>query len=202
MTVDDSAALEAAADESAPSTVLVVDDEPGLVELYTAWLATEYTVRTASDGPDALEVVDAFVDVILLDRRMPGMDGDTVLTEFRDRGIDAMVAMVTAVEPEADIIDLPFDEYVIKPMSRESVIRTVEQLVQRRQYSVQARRCFELASKLSVLESTHRGTISEEPEAIQSLRDRLTEALAAADESIRQLIESGAIEGAVIDLER
>lgn len=202
MTDADSAALEPAVGESAPPTVLVVDDEAGLVELYTEWLATDYTVLTAGNGPAALEVVDDSFDVILLDRRMPGIDGETVLTELRDRGIEGMVAVVTAIEPDDDIIDLPFDEYVIKPMSRDSVIRTVERLGQRRQYSAQARRCFELASKLSVLESNHQGTMSDENEAIQSVRDRLSEEIATADESIRQLIESGAIEGAAIDIAR
>jgi CheY-like chemotaxis protein len=60
-------------------TVLVVDDEPQLAELYSMQLAEEYEVRTATGGPEALDLVDEEVDVALLDRRMPRMSGDELL---------------------------------------------------------------------------------------------------------------------------
>lgn len=201
MTVDEADSPSLPADAEQQPTVLVVDDEPSLVELLTVWLTGDYQVRSATSGPEALEVIDTTVDVVLLDRRMPTMDGDTVLTELRDRGIDAMVAMVTAVEPGADIIDLPFDEYVIKPIDRETAVNTVKRLIQRRAYTVQARQCFELAAKLTILESSPKSPLANR-KAVRGLRERLTEELTAADETIRALIESGGIEGAVIDIER
>ena len=60
-------------------TVLVVDDEPSLAELYSMQHAEEYEVRTATGGPEALDLVDEEVDVALLDRRMPRMSGDELL---------------------------------------------------------------------------------------------------------------------------
>ncbi len=67
-------------------TVLVVDDEQGLADLYANWLEDRYTVHTSYNGTDALETLSQEIDVVLLDRRMPDMSGDEVLTEIRNRG--------------------------------------------------------------------------------------------------------------------
>ena len=63
------------------ATVMLVDDEPTLVDLYETFLSGEYDVRTATGGTEALEVMDESVDVALLDRRMPELSGDEVLLE-------------------------------------------------------------------------------------------------------------------------
>ena len=80
--------------------VLVVEDEPDLADLYATWLKIDYSVRTAYGGEEAVEQLDDEIDVVLLDRRMPGLSGDEVLTKIRERGIDCYVSMVTAVEPD------------------------------------------------------------------------------------------------------
>ncbi|MFB6373664.1 MAG: tetratricopeptide repeat protein, partial [Bradymonadaceae bacterium] len=56
---------------------------------------------------------------------------DRVLEEVRERGLDTRVAMVTAVDPDLDILKLDFDEYVTKPLSEEDLQETVEQLLTR-----------------------------------------------------------------------
>ena len=108
--------------------VLVVEDEPDLADLYAAWLGDEYRVRTAYGGREALDELDEAdeVDAILLDRRMPGLSGDEVLTAVRDRGIDCRVAMVTAVEPDFDILEMGFDDYLVKPVSKDDLLGVVE----------------------------------------------------------------------------
>ena len=68
---------------SRDATVLVVDDEEAVADAYTAQLEGEYETRTAYSGKEALETVDDGVDIVLLDRRMPGRSGDEVLE--RDR---------------------------------------------------------------------------------------------------------------------
>ena len=134
-------------------TVLVVDDEPGIRELMTAWLAEEYEVRTAADGETALELVDDSVDIALLDRRMPGISGDDLLDELRERGYTFPVAMITAVAPDIDIVDMPFDDYVVKPIAKDELYRIVDLLEKRAAYDEKSRQYFRLASKRAKLRS-------------------------------------------------
>lgn len=134
-----------------PAKVLVVDDEPDVADAYAAQLKGEFTVLTAYGGQDALDSIDASVDVVLLDRRMPGISGDEVLETIRNRGIEARVAMVTAVDPDFDIIDMPFDDYVIKPVSRDDLIETVERLLTTSDYEQKLQRYHSLAGKHATL---------------------------------------------------
>src|SRR2546422_7126459 len=79
--------------------ILVVDDDPGVRESFRLILEDHYDVLDVPDGPRALEVVrSAQVDLVLLDIRLPDMDGIEVLerTKAIDEGIE--VILVTAVK--------------------------------------------------------------------------------------------------------
>jgi DNA-binding response OmpR family regulator len=156
-------------------TVLVVDDEADLTALYAAWLESEYDVRTATDGEEALDRLDSDVDVALLDRRMPEMTGDEVLEEIRAREIGAQVAMLTAVEPDASIAEMSFDDYVTKPVEREEVHATVEVLLERRTYDQKSREFFALASKKAALESANEHDTTEYQEIVDRMAEIRTE---------------------------
>lgn len=107
---------------------LVVDDEKEVADAYALRLRGQCTVQTVYDGADALETVaDGEFDIVLLDRHMPGMSGDDVLQELDDRGFDGRVIMVTAIDPGFDVLDMPFDDYLCKPVEREDVRAAVEQ---------------------------------------------------------------------------
>jgi DNA-binding response OmpR family regulator len=108
------------------ATILAVDDEPGLVDIYEAWFSDKYAVRTAYGGREALSEFDDAVDLVLLDRRMPGISGDEVLETLREDGHDCPVVMVTAVEPDEGMIELPFDEYVVKPVDKNELLGAAE----------------------------------------------------------------------------
>jgi DNA-binding response OmpR family regulator len=153
------------------ATVLVVDDESDLTTLYAAWLETEYDVRTATDGEAAVAQLSDEIDVVLLDRRMPEMSGDEVLEEIRRRDLDAQVAMLTAVEPDAGITEMPFDDYVTKPVEKEEVHATVEVLLERTSYDLKSREFFALASKKAALESANEHGTDE----YQEIVDRMAE---------------------------
>lgn len=73
-------------DAEAQPTVLAVDDEPDLAELYRVYLDATYDVRIATGGEEALSMMDESVDVVLLDRRMPEMSGHEVLEAIRGKG--------------------------------------------------------------------------------------------------------------------
>lgn len=111
--------------------VLLVDDEPELVDIYEMWFEERYETRTAHSGQQALAEFDEDIDVVLLDRRMPGMSGDEVLERLREDGHDCLVVMVTAVEPDQGIVELPFDEYVVKPADRSELLGTVDRALAR-----------------------------------------------------------------------
>lgn len=161
------------ADDHASTTVLVVDDERDLADLYRAWLADEFDVRVAYDGESALEQLDEGVDVVLLDRRMPSLSGDEVLDTIRDRSIDCRVAMVTAVEPDVDIVELGFDEYLQKPVDRQQLVDTVNRLVRRSSYDLRLQEYFTAVRKRALLDERLAPGEREESEAYRTLQAQL-----------------------------
>jgi DNA-binding NtrC family response regulator len=141
------------------TTVLVLEDEEGLAELYSAWLSDEYSVRTAYSATEAREKLDEDVDVALIDRRLPEGSGDEILDSLSQNHPRCRRAMVTAVNPDTDIVEMPLDDYLIKPIDRDELIETVRRLAKlpngdgtvRELYAVTRKRA-QLASELSEAE--------------------------------------------------
>jgi two-component system response regulator AdeR len=155
------------------TTVLIVDDEPNVVEAYALWLKDEYDIRTAEGGEEALEQIDGEIDVVLLDRRMPRLSGDEVLEAIHERGLDPRVAMVTAVDPDFDIVDMSFDAYLTKPVTKDDLVETVEQLRSLEEYESGVREQFALAEKRAVLETEMSEAELAESEEYQALLEDL-----------------------------
>jgi predicted DNA binding protein/DNA-binding response OmpR family regulator len=168
--------------------VLVVDDDKDLADTYAVWLSDRCEVDTAYGGVQARKRLDPDHDIVLLDRRMPGIPGDKVLEDIRDRGIDCQVAMLTAVEPDTDIIDLPFDEYLVKPVTQTGLREAVDDLLLRAGFGEEAQDYFSMESKSEALATRDRENLRDpgaadelqqsaeqarESERIQDLRDQL-----------------------------
>jgi CheY-like chemotaxis protein len=101
---------------------LVVDDEKEVADAYALRLRGICDVETVYDGPSALEVLsEKTVDLTLLDRHMPGMSGDEVLEELNNHDYDGRGVMATAIDPGFDVLDMPFDDYLCKPVDREDI---------------------------------------------------------------------------------
>jgi DNA-binding response OmpR family regulator len=172
-------------------TVLVVDDERDLADLYAAWLERDYQVRTAYGGETAIEALDGSVDVALIDRLMPEVSGDEVLEDVRGGDYECRVAMVTAVEPDFDIIEMGFDEYIVKPIRHDEITDVVESLVTRSTYDEQLQEFFALASKRAALqaqkpdhelgESDAFAELETDVEALREELDRTIERLSIRD---------------------
>jgi two-component system response regulator AdeR len=173
-----------------PPLVLVVEDERDLSELYRTWLATSYRVRTAHDGRAALDELGEDVDIVLLDRRMPDLSGDEVLDRIRERGLDCRVAMVTAVEPDIDIVEMEFDDYLVKPVTEEELLRMVENLRIRDEYDDGVKQLFSLASKKALLEGEKDRPALETSEEYQQLLEDLTDLRADLDDKLARLSDS------------
>jgi DNA-binding response OmpR family regulator len=155
-------------------TVLVVEDEPGLAELYASHLE-EYRVHTALSGAEALDVLDEHVDVVLLDRKMPGMSGDEVLRELSRGGYGCEVAMVTAVVPETEVVDFEVADYLVKPVGGSELRRTVAQLLAIATHEETVREFVELSMKQVTLESARESTELHDDPEYQRLSRRLGE---------------------------
>jgi DNA-binding response OmpR family regulator len=159
--------------------VLVVGDEPGIADLYAAWLGEHYATCTAYGGREALEAIDERVDAVLLDRRMPGLSGDDVLTAIDDRGIDCRVAMVSAVEPDFEVLEMSFDEYLTKPVSQDELLAVVGTLVDRRRYGPATVELFSLLSKRATLRAEKSEAELAGSDAYRDLLERIHEVATA-----------------------
>jgi DNA-binding response OmpR family regulator len=182
--------------------VLVVEDERDLAALYSTWLEKSFRVRTSNDGLAALEALDDDVRVILLDRRMPDLSGDEVLEAIRERELDCRVAMVTAVEPDTDVIDMGFDDYLVKPVSRDELTQTVSNLLVRDEYDEGVRRLFSLASKKALLESESEPATLEGSEKYQQLLEEIDTLRGELDDKLTRLSETDDLTSVYQDIAR
>ncbi len=169
-----------------PATVLVVDDEPDVADAYAAQLEDEFIVSTAYGGQEALDKIDDAVDVVLLDRRMPGISGDEVLDKIRERELRIRVAMVTAVDPDFDIIEMPFDDYVIKPVSRDDLFETINRLLTSTEYEERLRRYYALTAKHATLMANKPESELAESEQFNQLESELEQIREELNETISE----------------
>ncbi len=170
--------------DSEGATVLVVDDEQEVADIYALRLRDRYETETAYGGEEALSTVDDDIDVVLLDRRMPGTSGDEVLERLRERGVDTRVIMLTAVDPDFDIIDMPFDDYICKPVEKDDLVAAIDQQLAARRYDDQLSDYLEVTAKLALLEAEKGiGTLEDSGE-VDELRRRAERLKAEMDESL------------------
>ncbi|MFB6136395.1 MAG: bacterio-opsin activator domain-containing protein [Halobacteriaceae archaeon] len=166
-----------------PPVVLVAEDDEDLADTYAAWFDDRYDVRTAYGGEEALGKLDEDVDVVLLDRRMPDVPGDEVLEELRSRDIDCQVSMLTAVEPDSDIVDMPFEEYVVKPVTQSELVDVVEELLLRGRFDEATQEYLALSSTEEALDERDGDTLRD-PDAVADLREEVR--TAGEDERVRE----------------
>lgn len=110
--------------------ILVVDDEPDAVELLQEFLIVKgYDVITASDGEEALrQVKEHRPHLVLLDVRMPRMNGMEVLKRVREIDREVGVIMVTAVNEEdtgREALKMGAFDYITKPLDFQYLERSL-----------------------------------------------------------------------------
>jgi len=160
-----------------------------VAETYRLWLDDEYDVLVAQNGDDGIEKLAESVSVVLLDRMMPGLSGGEVLEHIRDRGLDCRVAMVTAVEPDFDILEMGFDAYLSKPVKRDELRETALNLLERSEYDTLLQEYYALVEKRATLEATKTTPELERNEEytrlasrIDQLRDELSDTLGGIED--------------------
>ncbi|WP_436909829.1 HalX domain-containing protein [Halosimplex marinum] len=175
---------------SGEEIVLVVDDERDIADLYSTWLSEEYEVRTAYGPREALEEADDAVDIVFLDRQMPEMNGDEVLEALRERQLDCRVVMVTAVDPDFDIVEMPFDDYLTKPVMLDDLHGAAERMLDRESYDERMREFFSLASKKAALEAEKDFVELQDSEEYQRLESEVEDLREEADRTVSDLGET------------
>ena len=170
-------------------TVLVVEDDPQVRDLFRTYLEDRYAVLTAGTAVEAMATVSGDVDVVLLDRMLPNASGDEILGEIRSRGIECRVAMVTALEPDLDVAGLGFDDYVVKPVSKSKLHNTVDSLLHWGAYDTIVQEFFSVAQRVAVIEERLEPDALEESEEYDRLVGEL-EALRAESAETLETVDS------------
>jgi two-component system alkaline phosphatase synthesis response regulator PhoP len=124
-------------------TVLVVDDEPKIVQLARDYLEhAGFAVLTAGDGPSALQAARVRQpDLVVLDLGLPGLDGLEVMRSIRASGSTPIVVL-TARDTELDKLlglELGADDYVTKPFSPRELVARVRAVLRRTERAVEPR---------------------------------------------------------------
>jgi DNA-binding response OmpR family regulator len=123
--------------ETSKGTVLVVDDEPTIVEIVARYMERAgYETYEAADGPEALRLADLHhPDLVVLDLMLPGIDGIEVMRRLHERpGPRTAVILLTARGEESDrLVGLRHgaDDYVVKPFSPAELVARVDAVLRR-----------------------------------------------------------------------
>lgn len=203
-TEDTSASTDDAATATAEETsVLIVDDEKPLTDVFAMWLGDDYDVEVANDAATAMAALDERFDVALLDRRLPDGSGEDVLAEIRDREMDCRVAFLSAVTPGLDLVDFDYDLYVEKPVSNPATLTTtVEDLVRRGSYDPLLREFVALRTKRDALDARlDRSLLFDDDRYVQlvSRLDELRDQLPADDLAASEGADSAQVDSTAID---
>src|SRR5512139_172672 len=122
--------------ESTMPTVLIVDDDQKLLKMLQRTLVYEnLNVLTATNGVDALHLVDVRKpDLLIVDWMMPQMDGLTLIRHLREEENHTLVLMLTArdaIENRVDGLESGADDYLVKPFAPAELVARVHALLRR-----------------------------------------------------------------------
>ena len=120
----------------AHETILVVDDEPAIVQVIRDRLLQEgFQVRAAGSGEAALASAGDPLDLMILDLMLPDLDGFEVLRRLRRQGLELPVIILTARDDDVDVVvglELGADDYVVKPFNPRELVARVRAVLRRR----------------------------------------------------------------------
>jgi DNA-binding HxlR family transcriptional regulator/DNA-binding response OmpR family regulator len=109
-------------------TVLLADDDARLLELYTLWLVVDYDIVTATDGRNALHLFEESIDVAVLDRSMPVLNGDEIAASVEHIDQRTPVAILTSQQVTPADVSLPADRLLRKPITEDALRTAIEEL--------------------------------------------------------------------------
>lgn len=167
--------------------ILIVEDQDDLADLLGDWLSERYRTTVAYTGEQALAALGPDVDIVFLDRLLPDSSGREVLNQIQAAGLNCRVAMVTAVTPDFDVLDMGFDDYLLKPVTKAAVFESVERLNRRSQYRDQLEELLRLVQKQRLLRGSKSDAQLEANDRYQALSAEIENQRARLEAQIGEL---------------
>lgn len=179
--------------ERSERTVLIVEDEQPVRETFELHLQeTPYTVKSAANGGEALVKLRGDVDVVLLDRRLPGMSGDDVLENLIQINPDCRVVIVSAIDPGENLAELGCEAYLTKPAAKAEILETVDQQILLDEYEELLLEYHEAAQTHAMLAShfdDDTDAVEDAAREREQLGNELTEILGSfTDETLKRMV--------------
>lgn len=134
-----------------PSVVLA-DGDPRITEMFRSWLGDRYDVERVHDGEAVQEQLRDSPDVLLLEWSLPGPDVTSLIESAQ---ADCRTVLLVGKRPSLDLLDVPCDDVLRKPVVRNAALETIETQLESTGQSEQERTRTALRAKCSLLESVH-----------------------------------------------
>lgn len=155
------------------SRLLLAEADPALAELYAKWLSDRYEVLTVESGAAAMERLDRAVDILVLNRLLPDRPGEDVLEQVNQRAPGCGVLVVTTQPPDFDVLDLPFDDYLVKPVDRFTLHEGVEYALDQASVDRAVREYDRLLTKRRLIEAEKSADTLSNADRYAELLDRI-----------------------------
>jgi two-component system, OmpR family, response regulator RegX3 len=177
--------------------VLVVDDDPGILEVVAYSLGGEgFEVETARDGATALEqAMEDTYDLVILDLMLPGLSGTEVCRRLRAERRTVPILMLTAKDAELDRVlglELGADDYVTKPFSQAELLSRIRALFRRREYERESTDVIRQIGGLRLDFARHEVVVDGKPAKLTASEFKVLTLLASEPERVfsrRQVME-------------
>ncbi|ERH00640.1 MAG: response regulator containing CheY-like receiver, AAA-type ATPase, and DNA-binding domain protein [Halonotius sp. J07HN6] len=165
-------------------TVVIVDDEERVAKCYKLFINDRYEAHIATGGQEALDTLTREVEVILLDRRMPEMHGHEVLDHIHAEGYDCRVIIISALDPDMEVLDYQFSKYLKKPIVKEQLLDTIEQVRMLDRYESLLTEYYQAVEKYSIMQSEFTSATLENNAQFQELEEDISHLRAEIDETL------------------
>ncbi|WGI16726.1 response regulator [Methanonatronarchaeum sp. AMET-Sl] len=173
--------------------VLIIEDNPDELELFEEILKQQYEVTTAGDGEKGLEKMSPEIDLVLLDRMMPGLDGGQVLKKIRQNKnpeiSNTPVILLTALDAGLDIIEMDFNDYINKPISPKNLRKKVKETISLSEYDTQIDRYFSTINKIETLKESLDEDILRNNQEYQQLKQKREKHRKEVDKALNKLMK-------------
>jgi len=141
--------------DSENSSVLIIEDESMVAELYMNYLSEDYDARYYTSAEEALSSVTNEETITILDRRLPNISGDEVAAQLKTQIDTCLILAVSGVEPSESITDLPIDDYLRKPVQRDELLLRLSNLELRLGLPPKERQYLAVRSKQRALQDAY-----------------------------------------------
>ena len=177
--------------------VLVVDDDPGILEVVAYSLTSEgFEVETVRDGATALErAMGDTYDLVILDLMLPSLSGTEVCRRLRAERRTVPILMLTAKDAELDRVlglELGADDYVTKPFSQAELLSRIRALFRRREYERESTDVIRQIGGLRLDFARHEVVVDGKPAKLTASEFKVLTLLASEPERVfsrRQVME-------------